>query len=311
MLPQHRPAIPGMINASVPEEHSISAKMHHEIQGQVTPHAQERVAPPAQQQAAPQAQEPSVDISLGTHTTKETSQKTAKRAGKKSGKLWRVGVIIFAVLLIGLTGYVAVDTLMTNAKVKQTIPQTTQNGTGDAASGTVAHTVENEGRDEQEVETSAIDSYAVAPDLPRVLTIKKLNLKARVLPLSVNTDGSLQAPLNIYDSGWYTGSAKPGAVGATFIDAHASGPTREGLFAYLDTLNKGDELSVELGDGKVLTYRVVHTESVPLEGIDMKKVLLPYGTTQRGLNLMTCTGTWVADKKTYDHRAVVYTEQVL
>ena len=120
----------------------------------------------------------------------------------------------------------------------------------------------------------------------------------------------MQAPVNIFDSGWYGASAKPGTPGATVIDAHASGATREGLFAYLDTLTIGDELSLERGDGQTFTYRVTHTETIPLNEVDMTKLLTPYGTATEGVNLITCTGSWLPDQKTYDHRVMVYTERV-
>ena len=67
------------------------------------------------------------------------------------------------------------------------------------------------------------------------------------MPMPVNGDGSMQAPINIYDAGWYTGGVRPGDKGAAVIDAHASGPTRQGLFAYLDTLKQGDNIIVEKG----------------------------------------------------------------
>jgi LPXTG-site transpeptidase (sortase) family protein len=95
-----------------------------------------------------------------------------------------------------------------------------------------------------------------------------------------------------------------------FIDGHASGPTREGLFAYLDTLEKNDTLQVEKGDGTKLKYKVVRTEVVALSDIDMKKILLPHNGVTKGLNLMTCTGKWLPREKTYDHRVVVYTQQI-
>jgi LPXTG-site transpeptidase (sortase) family protein len=120
----------------------------------------------------------------------------------------------------------------------------------------------------------------------------------------------MQAPVNIYDSGWYGGSAKPGTPGATVIDAHASGATRQGLFAYLDTLKVGEQLSIERGDGQTFNYEVTHTEIVPLTEVDMSKLLAPYGDATEGVNLITCTGTWIPDQKTYDHRVLVYTKRV-
>ncbi len=217
----------------------------------------------------------------------------------------RRALISAAVVLVLITGYVSIDTWVTNSQATNQ----TDTGLNDGQAGAV-WTSEQEGQDETKVTAEALSKYAVAADAPRALYIDKLDISARILPMSVNTAGSIQAPLNIYDAGWYTGSVKPGQTGAVFIDGHASGPTREGLFAYLDTLNQGDTLQVEKGDGTLLTYKVLHKEVVALSDIDMKKVLLPYGNTLKGLNLMTCTGSWLESEKTYDHRVVVYAAQV-
>ena len=208
---------------------------------------------------------------------------------------------VVAMIVLALTGYVSIDTWITNSEVKQVVSE---------RQATVSAVVLGEGEDESEVTDTAIDRYTVAGDLPRVLTIDSLGVRARVLPMSVNADGAMQAPVNIFDSGWYGASAKPGTPGATVIDAHASGATREGLFAYLDTLTIGDELSLERGDGQTFTYRVTHTETIPLNEVDMTKLLTPYGTATEGVNLITCTGSWLPDQKTYDHRVMVYTERV-
>lgn len=167
-----------------------------------------------------------------------------------------------------------------------------------------------EGRDESERDDEYIDAYKVADDLPRVLTIEAIDVRARVLPMGVNPDNSMQAPINVFDSGWYTGSAKPGSEGAVVIDAHASGPTREGLFAYLDTLQIGDRMSLERGDGTVFSYEVVYLETVPLEEVDMRKLLSTYDGVEEGLNLITCAGQWLEGQSTYDQRVMVYTKQI-
>lgn len=169
---------------------------------------------------------------------------------------------------------------------------------------------EVEGREEVVVAPDALAGYTVAPDQPRLLMIDKINIRARVLPMGINPDNSMQAPVNIFDSGWYDRSAKPGEAGASVIDAHASGPTRQGLFAYLDTLVQGDRVKVERGDGEVLEYEVIAVETTPLDSIDMEKVLRPYGDATEGLNLITCAGRWLQNQQTYDQRAIVYTKRV-
>lgn len=170
-----------------------------------------------------------------------------------------------------------------------------------------------EGRDERTIQQKLIDEYKVAADQPRVLTIPSINVKARILPMGVNPDNSMQAPINIFDSGWYTGSAKPGIRSgnqAAVIDAHASGPTREGLFAYLDTIAEGAEISIEMGNGDIIKYRVVAKETAELDKVDMNKLLANYSGVEEGLNLITCTGDWLKDKATFNKREIVYAERV-
>ena len=220
--------------------------------------------------------------------------------------LGRVFLGGFAALILALTGYVTFDTWQTNAKVA-----TEYGASGSVASAKSQPTdSSNEGRDEASLPKNSLANYHVAANMPRALYIDKLKVAARVLPMSVNNDGSVQSPKNIYDAGWYNASAKPGDVGATFIDGHASGPTRQGLFAYLDTLKSGDTLRVELGDGTLHSYEVINVDTVPLANFDMNTALRPPSGTLKGLNLMTCTGKWLPDKKTYDHRVVVYTKEV-
>lgn len=170
--------------------------------------------------------------------------------------------------------------------------------------------VEQEGKNETKPSAESISSYKVAPDQPRVLSIKKLDLTARLMPMGINSAGNIQAPQNTYDTGWYSDGNLPGQPGAVLVDGHASGPTRIGIFAYLDTLSVGDIVEVELGNGQNLVYGVTHLETTRLEDVNMKKALAPYGDAVEGLNLITCTGAWIDSEKTYDHRVIVYTERV-
>jgi hypothetical protein len=103
---------------------------------------------------------------------------------EKSKKRWdmkRWFLIGAAVVLLGITGYVTIDTWMANNKAQATDQATDK----DEASGT--WTAAEEGQDETEVSEDVLAKYAVAPDLPRALYIDKLDIAARVLPMSVNT----------------------------------------------------------------------------------------------------------------------------
>ncbi len=219
---------------------------------------------------------------------------------RKTPPVTRWGLVLTAIVVVAIVGYVAFDAWTTNNKVAN-VPNDVQSQDS---------TTQSKSDEASKTSDDLLAQYKVAADAPRILSIDTINVKARVLPMSINASDSIQAPANSNDAGWYTGSAKPDESGAIFIDGHASGATRMGLFAYLDTLKEGDKVSLEKGDGGILKYKVVHVDIIPLGEIDMKKVLLPYNGVTKGLNLMTCTGAWVPDGKTYDHRVVVYTEQV-
>lgn len=208
-----------------------------------------------------------------------------------------------AIALLLVAGYVSIDAWLVNREIKAESSQST-----DKDSAT-SHQ-DQEGKDETPLSDDMLNSYKVAPDLPRAIYIDKINVKARTLPMGINPDGSMQAPINISDAGWYSSSSKPGEVGAVVVDAHASGRLREGLFAYIDKLSPGDMITIERGDGTKIQYKVSALEEVPLGSVDMNKLLLPYGTSTQGLNLITCSGSYNKESDNYDHRTIVYAEQV-
>ena len=86
------------------------------------------------------------------------------------------------------------------------------------------------------------------------------------------------------------------------------GPSRQGLFAYLDTLVAGDKLTIERGDGSKLTYTVEAKKEFPLEQVDMTEILTSKDDAER-LNLMACSGEWLKDMTTFNKRTVIYTKR--
>jgi len=212
---------------------------------------------------------------------------------------------VLGVLLLAVICYMGYDTWATHNRLDEQKSDTASNATN--ASNDERQM--QEGTDKKPLPTNALTNYKVAADTPRALYISKIGVAARVLPMSVNKDNSIQAPINIFDAGWYTGSVKPGDKGATLIDGHSTTDGRA-LFGKLDTLAKGDQIQLEKGDGTKLTYKVVFIETVDKDAVDMKKLLQPYGGAERALNLITCSGAWNDAENTLAKRTMVYTEQV-
>jgi sortase (surface protein transpeptidase) len=97
-------------------------------------------------------------------------------------------------------------------------------------------------------------------------------------------------PDNIYETGWYDGSSKPGQAGAMFIYGHVSSWTANGIFYSLKKLIPGYQITIIRGDNITYTYQVVSTKIYPYNNVNMSQVLAPINSNKPGLNLMTCTG---------------------
>lgn len=152
-------------------------------------------------------------------------------------------------------------------------------------------------------------SYVVSPDAPRIISIPSIGVEARVLAVGVSATNELQTPKNIYDTAWYSGSSKPGMPGAQFINGHVSGPTKPGVFKNLKQLKAGDKIKIERGDGQVFSYSITGVETLPVEQIDMTKLLVSSESDKPGLNLITCGGKFNTRTNHFEDRTVVYAVQ--
>ena len=153
---------------------------------------------------------------------------------------------------------------------------------------------------------SAFASYTVAADLPRYIYIPKLSVQAIIRPLGLTAAGQLATPNNVYDTGWYTKSSQPGQPGAAVIDGHVSSWTTNGVFYGLKTLQAGDAIQIERGDGTKLSYLVVKKQVYGYQQVDMSAVLSPVEAGKPGLNLITCTGDVIKGTNDFTERVVIF-----
>jgi len=163
------------------------------------------------------------------------------------------------------------------------------------------------GASDEQPASNYLETYHVAPERPRILTIESLGVKARVFEVGTDGRGQPQLAKNSYDAGWYNVGTLPGAPGAVVLSGACSGSVGNGVFSRLGELSSGDKLTVEKGDGTILTYNVTYSEKLPVDSVDMTVVLQPpYGTT-KGLNLIGCTGSYSTKTNDFADRTIVYT----
>lgn len=145
--------------------------------------------------------------------------------------------------------------------------------------------------DESEVTPEALASHTVPTDHPKRIMITKAKVEARVFGMGLKNGNQLDPPKNIFDMSWYDKSAKPGSGGgAVLLNGYAQGSHKNGVLYNLKTLAQGDQIAIERGDGQVITYEVVQTQSYPKNDIDMTAIMLPIENGKEGLNIVTSHG---------------------
>ncbi|HUD05389.1 MAG TPA: class F sortase [Candidatus Saccharimonadales bacterium] len=154
-------------------------------------------------------------------------------------------------------------------------------------------------------------SYSVPALNPKYIAIPAIGISnTDVLKLGLLSNGAINVPDNIYQTGWYDGSSLPGHSGAMFIYGHVSSWTADGIFYNLKKLVPGDIMTITTGNNTVYTYRVIKSAVYPYTSVPMNTVLAPVSDSTPGLNLMTCTGTVIKGTSEFNERLVVYTSLV-
>jgi LPXTG-site transpeptidase (sortase) family protein len=173
-----------------------------------------------------------------------------------------------------------------------------------------AHATADPSIDESDITPQQLDAYTVDADKPRYLSIPSLGIdKVRVVSVGLTKTNMLDTPKNINDTAWFDKSAKPGSgTGAVVIDGHNGGITKDGVFAKLSDVTKGDEIIIERGDGEKITYTVEINETMSLQQANttgMKNMMVSTDLSKEGLSLITCAGNWVPRDKVFDKRVMV------
>jgi sortase (surface protein transpeptidase) len=145
---------------------------------------------------------------------------------------------------------------------------------------------------------------------PKTLSIPRIGVsRAPVEANTFSTSKDIEAPFKWGDVAWYSRGPRPGDVGRANVVGHLDSYTGPAVFYQLKTLKKGDKILVSYPGGRSLTFQVQWSHLYPNTHLPMQFL---YGTTtQRGLALTTCGGTFHRDGTGYDHKLIVYATLVM
>lgn len=146
------------------------------------------------------------------------------------------------------------------------------------------------------------------PNHLQSLTIATANVQsAPVVPVGIEANGEMGAPATNHEIGWYEKSDLPVSEGgAVVLDGHVGIGAQSAVFKNLHRLNSGDVIEAKTNDGTLYRYTVYHVEQVPIEEVDMRKMLRSVDPSKQGLNIITCAGEYDDARKTYNDRVLVY-----
>lgn len=139
---------------------------------------------------------------------------------------------------------------------------------------------------------------------PERIRIPAIGVAARLVPLRLQADRTMQTPRNFSEAGWYEPGPEPGERGPAVIAGHVDSAGGPAVFYRLRELRRGDLIRVARADGSVVRFRVEGLERWPKAAFPTRRV---FGRTRAPvLRLVTCSGDFDASTGHYVDNTIVY-----
>ena len=139
---------------------------------------------------------------------------------------------------------------------------------------------------------------------PVWLTIPAIGVKAPIINLGLNPNGTLQVPRTTTVVGWYTGSPRPGATGSAVIAGHVDSRSGPGIFFWLKNMRRGERIYVRRADGTLAVFTVTAVRIYTKSDFPTAVVYGPVPDAE--LRLITCGGMFDYARRGYLSNVVVY-----
>jgi sortase (surface protein transpeptidase) len=139
---------------------------------------------------------------------------------------------------------------------------------------------------------------------PTAIIIPSIGVRSGLVRLGLTPSGILQVPATASVAGWYTGSSRPGAIGAAVIAGHIDSLTGPGVFYRLRQLRPGRLVYIRRRDGSLAVFRVTAVHEYLKADFPTLAVYGPAPTAQ--LRLITCGGTFDFATRHYLSNVIVY-----
>jgi sortase (surface protein transpeptidase) len=143
---------------------------------------------------------------------------------------------------------------------------------------------------------------------PERIVIPAIDVDAEVIDLGLQPDGTMEVPTDFAHAGWFDRGPKPGRVGPAVIAGHVDDRSGPAVFHALAELRPGDLIEVHGAGEEVVTFAVRETQQHPKDAFPTDAVY--GGTPGPELRLITCSGEFDRDERSYRDNTIVFAERV-
>jgi sortase (surface protein transpeptidase) len=196
--------------------------------------------------------------------------------------------------VLGVGGWTVVDHIADEHQVSQS-------GRFDHQPGHTGAAAQAQGRVGRIAAAPGQPARAVAR--PAWLLIPAIGVSTSLIKLGLTAQHTLQVPSTTAVAGWYTGSPRPGEVGAAIIAGHIDSYLGPGIFYRLSQLKRGQYVYVIRANHTVAVFEVTATHLYAKARFPADAVYGPAPAPE--LRLITCGGTFDYATRSYLSNVVV------
>jgi len=144
---------------------------------------------------------------------------------------------------------------------------------------------------------------------PQYLVVPAIGVQTRLIRLGTTTGGAVKVPPTTSVAGWYTASARPGAIGPAVILGHVDSYHGEGIFFTLKNLHRGEKVFVMRRGGSVAVFSITKVARYQKSRFPAQAVYgpVPYSA----IRLITCGGVFDHATGHYLSNVVAYGRQIV
>jgi LPXTG-site transpeptidase (sortase) family protein len=143
---------------------------------------------------------------------------------------------------------------------------------------------------------------------PVNISIPSIKVNAKIVSVGLTSGGAMDVPKGPTEVAWFNLGPRPGDIGSAVFSGHYGWKNNiPAVFDNISKLRKGDKVYIKDDKGKIITFIV--RKSVTYDQNANASAVFTSTDGKAHLNLVTCSGIWNKNQKSYSTRLVVFADR--